>query len=132
MKIASSCGDCEFFYFPFCLFAVIKIYPALESPSSIHRTRCTLSNTQARFQLMCACHHSSNSNHHHLRSRRRCAAITPPIKNSSRKFHSSLHSIVLQLCRMECKEVWSDQAYATHIFHITLKWPFATMGTKAK
>lgn len=41
------------------------------------------------------------------------ATSTPPIKNSSRKFHSSLHSIVLQLCRMECKEVWSDRAYAT-------------------
>lgn len=45
----------------------------------------------------------------------RRAAITPPIKNSSRKFHSSLHSIVIQLCRMECKEVWSDRAYATEI-----------------
>lgn len=45
----------------------------------------------------------------------RRTAITPPIKNSSRKFHSSLHSIVIQLCRMECKEVWSDRAYATEI-----------------
>lgn len=43
------------------------------------------------------------------------AAITPSIKNSSRKFHSSLHSIVIQLCLMECKEVWSDRAYATEI-----------------
>lgn len=26
-----------------------------------------------------------------------------------------MHSIVIQLCRMECKEVWSDRAYATEI-----------------
>lgn len=55
----------------------------------------------------------AHSHRTHCFSVYRRAAITPPIKNSSRKFHSSLHSIVLQLCRMECKEVWSDQAYAT-------------------